>query len=93
MVLRGRGGPIDAGRPFDDVEIDFQYSVLGPDKVDDRCAIGLDQFARRISALPQHQVLGRLHGNRAGPAQPFAIAIFLDDRADRLPIDAMVAAK
>src|SRR5436309_14535839 len=93
--MLGRGfGAIDAGTPFDDIEIDLDNPPLAPGQLDQRREIGLESLAEPSAARPQKHVLRGLHRDRAGPQQSAAPAlVLLPGYLDPAPVEAEMPAE
>src|SRR5262245_26441313 len=60
-IRLGSGLRAETARPpFGDVEIDFENSPLGPERLKEDCEIGFDSFARPAAVRKQKKVLCRL---------------------------------
>src|SRR5437868_14324153 len=88
--MLGRGsGAIDAGAPFDNIEIDLDDPPLAPGQLDQRREIGLESLAEPSAARPHKHVLRGLHRDRAGPQQSAVPAlVLLPGHLDRAPVEA-----
>ena len=93
--MLGRGlGAINAGAPFDDVEVDLDDPFLAPGEFGQCREIGLEPLAQPIAGRPQKHILGGLHRDRAGAQQfPVAALVLLPGCPDRAPIEAEMEAE
>src|SRR5579862_8396037 len=94
MELRCRLGAVDAGAPFDHVEVGLDDPLLAPGQLDQHREIGLQPFAQPVATRPKKDVLRGLHRDRAGAAQLALTAPIAPPRfAYRIPVEAVMLAE
>jgi len=73
--LCGGFGAIRAVAELGDVQIDFQYSPLRPQGLDQQREIGLEPLAKIAASGPQKEILGDLLADGAGAAHRVAVLV------------------
>ena len=80
----------DTGAPFDDVEIEFQNSLLGEDQFHDGDEGGFDTFANPGGTGGEEEILHQLLGDGGGSAAASGLFALVDGVFNFHPIEAVV---
>ena len=90
VVLGGRLHAIDAGTPFDHVEIELENALLAEDEFGDGDECGLRALAEDGAAGSEEEVLDELLRDGRATADASAFHVFVGSKFHGLPIEAMV---
>ena len=90
VIAGGRLRAIDAGAPFDDVEVELQNALLAEDEFGHRHEGGLRALAQERAAGAEEEVLDELLRKRGASADASALHIFFGSELDGVPIEAVV---
>jgi len=90
VVLGGRLHAIDAGAPFDHVEVELENALLAEDEFGDGDECELRALAEDGAAGSEEEVLDELLRDGGAAADAAAFHIFIGSEFHGLPIEAMV---
>ena len=90
VVAAGRLGAVNAGAPFDDVEVELQNAALAQDQFGHRHQRELRAFAEDGAAGSEEEILDQLLGESGAAAGAAALHILFGGDLDGVPIEAMM---
>ena len=88
--MAGRFCAVDAGTPFDHVEVKLKNAAFAEDEFGDRDEAELRAFAKERAAGSEEQVFYELLGDGGGSASALAFEILLGGDFDFVPIESVV---
>jgi len=86
----GRFSAINAGTPFDQVEVELENALLAEHEFGHRDERGLSSLAQEGAAGSEEEVFNQLLRKRGASARASAFHVFLGGEFNRLPIESMV---
>src|SRR5580658_1549260 len=84
---------VDAGTPFDDIQVELEDALLAQDKLGNRHKRELGAFAEKGAARAEEDVLDKLLRDGGSAAKTAAFFIFFGGNLDLIPIETMVLVK
>src|SRR5579862_5392079 len=88
--MRGSIGSVDAGTPFDDVEVELQNALLAEGELGDGDEGELGAFAEDGAAGAEEDVLDELLRDRGASAEAAAFHVGVGSELDGVPVEAVM---
>ena len=90
VIARGCVGAVDAGSPFDDVEVELENALLAEDEFGGRNEGELGSFAEIRTAGAEEEVFDELLRDGGGTAAACAFKVVFGGNLNLMPVEAVV---